>query len=394
MLALPKPRRSRSAFSAIHPVMTDVGVARVHHDEVAQLLKGLPCWSGGGELQVTSCNETEWHQIFIVRNGKSKVVASIPSWRGLDLESKILASEALGAVDQLGPKHVATHRSGEMIVLVDEFLEGGTLSIDDLTPTTLQDVGRLYARLHRSDVAWFEPIRQRLMESQLLTAAECDWAGCLWLLPRLQSLVPEKNAEQLAAEGIDWDFVSKEIRALPFNDALPRNGVTTSTVCVHGDAHLGNIMWHRGQLRLIDFDMTAVGPAGADLAYLVLMLFRCGFSPDAVAKVEAQRCFAEGYLLGMGLDASEQALEDFLFDMHRWAYVGLLQMGLLCAVLMNNEGDPRKRQLMHERGPVLLHPKFLSKAKEVLRQAMTEKMVRERLIKEGLFLVTHSQWLS
>ena len=142
-----------------------------------------------------------------------------------------------------------------------------------------------------------------------------------------------------------------------------------------------------------------------------------------MASVEAQRCFAEGYLLGMALDASEQALEDgdeglhpttwqlsahapifgtnpwrrvtesrkhvsnlpaqdFLFDMHRWAYVGLLQMGLLCAVLMNNKGDPRKRQLMHERGPVLLHPKFLSKAKEVLRLAVTEKMVRERLIKE------------
>jgi len=46
--------------------------------------------------------------------------------------------------------------------------------------------GRLYARLHRSDVGWFNPIRQQLMESQLLTAAECDWAGCLWLLPRLQ----------------------------------------------------------------------------------------------------------------------------------------------------------------------------------------------------------------
>ena len=57
-------------------------------------------------------------------------------------------------------------------------------------------------------------------------------------------------------------------------------------------------------------------------------------------------------------------------------------MGLLCAVLMNNEGDPRKRQLMHERGPVLLHPKFLSKAKEILRLAVKEKMVRERLIKE------------
>ena len=35
-------------------------------------------------------------------------------------------------------------------------------------------------------------------------------------------------------------------------------------VCVHGDAHLGNIMWHQGHLRLIDFDMTAVGRAGAE----------------------------------------------------------------------------------------------------------------------------------
>ena len=41
-------------------------------------------------------------------------------------------------------------------------------------------------------------------------------------------------------------------------------GSACPEVCVHGDAHLGNIMWHRGQLRLIDFDMTAVGPAGAD----------------------------------------------------------------------------------------------------------------------------------
>ena len=31
-------------------------------------------------------------------------------------------------------------------------------------------------------------------------------------------------------------------------------------------------MWHEDRLRLIDFDMTAPGPAGADLAYLVLML--------------------------------------------------------------------------------------------------------------------------
>jgi len=52
MLAfLPSLYRSRCGFSA-HPVMTDVGVARLHRDEVAHLLKGLPCWSGGGALEV------------------------------------------------------------------------------------------------------------------------------------------------------------------------------------------------------------------------------------------------------------------------------------------------------------------------------------------------------
>lgn len=71
--------------------------------------------------------------------------------------------------------------------------------------------------------------------------------------------------------------------------------------------------------------------------------------------------------------------------MHRWAYVGLIQMGLLCAVLMNNEGDPGKRKVMHERGPVLLHPQFLSKAKEVMHQATRERTLRERLL-------TDSRW--
>ena len=38
-----------------------------------------------------------------------------------------------------------------MIVLVDEFLEGGTLSVDDLTSTTLQDVGTLFGTRPRQD---------------------------------------------------------------------------------------------------------------------------------------------------------------------------------------------------------------------------------------------------
>ena len=54
--------------------------------------------------------------------------------------------------------------------------------------------------------------------------------------------------------------------------------------------------------------------------------FRCGFSRDAVADLNAQKEFARGYLTGLGeLDEGprlEEQLEEFLFEMHRWAYPG------------------------------------------------------------------------
>ena len=114
---------------------------------------------------------------------------------------------------------------------------------------------------------------------------------------RTRGAVPKANWDELRAAGaalgasasgmpgVDWELVQREIGALPSNPALPTGGPSIvkagwpwclaglgPEATVHGDAHLGNIMWHRGQLKLIDFDMTAVGPAGMDLAYLVLML--------------------------------------------------------------------------------------------------------------------------
>ena len=43
---------------------------------------------------------------------------------------------------------------------------------------------------------------------------------------------------------------------------------------------------------LVDFDMTAVGPAGSELGFLALMLFRCGFAPELVLPRAVQRQFA------------------------------------------------------------------------------------------------------
>lgn len=38
--------------------------------------------------------------------------------------------------------------------------------------------------------------------------------------------------------------------------------------------------------------------------------FRCGFSRDTVASLEAQGCFARGYLSGMGMEVSDSTVED------------------------------------------------------------------------------------
>ena len=49
--------------------------------------------------------------------------------------------EALSAVG-LGPQHLATLRlESNSVLLVDEFLQGGTLSIEDLSSDVLRNVG-------------------------------------------------------------------------------------------------------------------------------------------------------------------------------------------------------------------------------------------------------------
>eukprot|EP00406_Dinophysis_acuminata_P036863 CAMPEP_0179356422 /NCGR_PEP_ID=MMETSP0797-20121207/77879_1 /TAXON_ID=47934 /ORGANISM="Dinophysis acuminata, Strain DAEP01" /LENGTH=146 /DNA_ID=CAMNT_0021071597 /DNA_START=29 /DNA_END=465 /DNA_ORIENTATION=- len=145
--------------------------------------------------------------------------------------------------------------------------------------------------------------------------------------------------------------------------------------------------------------MTAPGPAGSDLAYVVLMLFGCGFSPGSVLPRPLQRQFALGYLEGLGRDAEsggigddDDGLDRLLFDMHRWAYVGMLKMGLFCAILMHNEGNPRKRGVMRAKGPVLLNPAFLECAKALLRESVRSAAVREDLLTRGLLLAAEEAW--
>ena len=147
------------------------------------LAKNVPLFADSpGELHLTPSHETEWHQVYFADDGRHKVVVSIPSWSGTDLYSKTLAEEALSG---LGPRHIATLVHGSNILLVNEFFDGGTLKTEDLTSDTLARVGSLYARLHKADVSWFQPVCDKLAADGVLAKSESDWAFCLWVFPRL-----------------------------------------------------------------------------------------------------------------------------------------------------------------------------------------------------------------
>ena len=147
------------------------------------LAKSLPEFAEppAEELQVTPSHDTEWHQVYFVSNGRSKVVVSVPSWSGTELLSKTLAETALAG---LGPNHIATLNHDGHVLLVNEFLEDGTLQSDDLNADILEQLGSLYARLHKVNTSWFEPVREKLVQEGVFTSSESDWAFCLWVLPR------------------------------------------------------------------------------------------------------------------------------------------------------------------------------------------------------------------
>ena len=185
--------------------------------------------------------------------------------------------------------------------------------------------------------------------------------------------------------------MEREIAALPRLGLLPQ----TATATVHGDIHEANLVWTsvdktKRQLKMIDFDMTAVGPSGSDLGFLALALFRCAFSldPSLVHSRESQRQFARAYLRKpeQPQQPDDAACDELLLVAHLWSYVAMIKIGLICGVLMARPGHAAKREIMRARGPVLLHPRFLSACKGVMREASAaDGPVRQSVLSKGLF---------
>jgi hypothetical protein len=327
---------------------------------------------------------------------------------------------------------------------------GGTLSPDELDdPEVLRECGTLYGNLHALGAGtWFDGDALRSEGMLLLPHSHADngsgvggsgggsasadgasgngdggvcgsaaasndnsddWASCTWVLPWLERAVPPARRAELEADGVDWSEVDCEIAGLKDSTLLPAGprGVLASTVTVHGDGWWGNLVRDaNGRLHVIDFDMTAPGPAGSELAFQVLCLFRCAFAadPSSVASRACQVAFAEGYLRARwepagGAPPTSDEVDELLLAAHLWGYAGMLKMGLLCAVLGGRDGQPEKRNLQQTRGRVLLHPGFLACARGVARRALEgagggrhAAETRAAVLERGLFFVTVDEW--
>ena len=116
---------------------------------------------------------------------------------------------------------------------------------DELTAATAHRLGLLVGRLHV--VGARRPRADRLpLTSAAYVRADLDWLAERRTLPA-----------RLASR---WSDAARAIA-----DAYDRMSRGVETLRVHGDLHLGNVLERDGQLRLLDFDDSMVGPAVQDL---------------------------------------------------------------------------------------------------------------------------------
>ena len=176
---------------------------------------------------------------------------------------------------------------GELpVVMPLEFPSGGTVGVvpgtemmysvfpkvggrirDELSADELKQIGRLIARLHSIGA------RRGFGERISLTAQSYGYSNLEFL--RSERLIPtsveayySRLAEQICKISEPW-FAEEPLQR------------------IHGDCHLGNILWLGAQCFMVDFDDSLLGPCVQDL-----WLLTPGRDADSVQR---QECIVEGY---------------------------------------------------------------------------------------------------
>jgi Ser/Thr protein kinase RdoA (MazF antagonist) len=115
---------------------------------------------------------------------------------------------------------------------------------DELDDATVRRLGMLVARMH--NVAVRRPAEHRLrFDADAYIRDDVDWLAAHDVLPR-----------HLGSRYFD--------AALAIADILERQLAGVPVHRIHGDLHLGNLLFRDGLLHVLDFDDMAVGPAVQD----------------------------------------------------------------------------------------------------------------------------------
>lgn len=134
---------------------------------------------------------------------------------------------------------------GDTGILYAIFPKVGGRILDEMSDSELRQIGRLLARLHNVGSSASFAHRMRL------TTDTYGHANLAYL--KDNKLLPQ------SVEGYYLGIAERVIRAAQpwFNE--------TATQRIHGDCHIGNILWHSKGCYIVDFDDSLEGPCVQDL---------------------------------------------------------------------------------------------------------------------------------
>ena len=260
---------------------------------------------GDGRLIQLNSYENRVFQVFL-EDGRVVVAKFYRPGRWTDaqiLEEHAFAAE-LGAAEipvavpwKLGDAADSVHRSGVSMLgptlaefaartaryrfSVSERLAGRAPELDD--PDTLEWIGRFVGRIHAVGA------RARFVHRQTLDLETFGIANRDWLLGT--DLIPPDALT-------DWRAVTE--RALEAVRAAFAEGGTPRTLRLHGDCHLGNVLWASDGPHFVDLDDAVNGPATQDLWMLL--------SGERAAMTRQLAALLDGYESFMDYDRRELRL--------------------------------------------------------------------------------------
>jgi Ser/Thr protein kinase RdoA (MazF antagonist) len=153
--------------------------------------------------------------------------------------------------------------------------------LDD--PAVLRQIGRFLGRLHSVG-------QRRPFEHRLVMNAQTDGAKAVALLLAGGFVTDAEKPAWLAASQQALALVVSAFEALG----------PLKTLRLHGDCHIGNVLWRDGAAHVVDLDDAVQGPAVQDLWMLV--------SGDAQTMAAQLNTLLQGYEQFMDFDDRERAL--------------------------------------------------------------------------------------